>query len=181
MTAITQKQLDNQQAALMGVKIACELLHISGVSTDFFGEDFFEKKQVSSLFIPKIYKIVFNTLWLERAEIEEVLVSAFHETRHAYQKTSVDYGKLYDCKEKKEIIDIWNQEFKDYNNPKDGNPCNESYLQQLIEIDAIAFSHLLMLKLFTLKTVIPDNIKNLVINRMNNIQMDPLWRALEND
>ncbi|MDD3122435.1 MAG: hypothetical protein PHC62_02845 [Candidatus Izemoplasmatales bacterium] len=181
MIDITQKQLDNQEIALMGIKIASELLHISSVCTDFLGEDFFGGKQISSLFIPSIYKIVFNTLWMEKVNMEEVLASAFHETRHAYQKRCVDFRNRNDFKEDKETINLWENEFWDYAIPKDGTKCNESYLHQSIEIDAIAFSHMLLLHLFSIKTVIPKSVKDQVIERIADIQISPLWRGLKND
>jgi len=49
-----------------------------------------------------------------------------------------------------------------YNQPTSKDIPEEFYLKQKIEIDAIAFAHYQMKKLFEVKTVIPDIIKDKV-------------------
>ena len=60
------------------------------------------------------------------------------------------------------MIEIWKSEMKNYNQPTKRDISEEDYLKQEIEVDAIAFAHYHMNKLFEVKTYIPDIIKDIV-------------------
>lgn len=88
---------------------------------------------------------MFNDKWLESANELEILTTRFHETKHAYQYHCIQSNS----REDQETINTWKREFEGYSKPSNtNNPKNdESYLIQAIEIDAIAFSRLLILHL----------------------------------
>lgn len=88
----------------------------------------------------------------------EIMISALHETRHAYQKYCNDTRSREDIK----TIEAWEKEFNQYNPPSEKNtPIDDmAYLKQLIEIDAIAFAYYQMKELFNVEVKIPEEIKN---------------------
>ena len=122
----------------------------------------FESDEVSAMFIPSSYSIMVNKLWMESANVVEIFIIICHEMRHAYQYMQIN------CQdglgESQEIIARWKAEFDHYYSPKD-----ERFLEQEIEIDAIAFAHYMILKYFGERTVIPDNIKKKVYLRIKQI------------
>src|SRR5690554_7109692 len=58
-------------------------------------------------------KIIFNEDWLTKVLWTEVMVTCFHECRHAYQAYSVKHN----LNESKEILNKWNNDFNTYNMP----------------------------------------------------------------
>ena len=104
--------------------------------------------------------LVFNEEWIEEANPLEIQVVCFHETRHAFQYECID--GTYKGKEKvdSETIKIWKQEMSNYNQPTKKDISEEEYLKQSIEIDAIAFAHYQMKRLFNAESVIPEIIKD---------------------
>lgn len=119
----------------MGVEIASKELGISGIDIKFRNKSFFPNPFVNAMFLYKSYTIVFNIDWLEQANEFEILKCAFHEVRHAYQRMCIDFPEYIQTNVGYNILEIWRQEFKDYQNPN-----SESYLKQEIEKDAIEFS-----------------------------------------
>lgn len=91
------------------------------------------------MYLPDLKKILFNEDWLLIANWLEVIKTAFHETRHAYQH----YCILTNSRESKATISIWKQEFEHYFQPNNGKQSSNdiNYLQQRIEEDAVNFSN----------------------------------------
>lgn len=118
----------------------------------------FDNDGISAMFISSPYCTVQNGLWLVQTNPIEIFITICHEMRHAYQYMIVkDQDGSND-------ISKWKAEFDHYCSPQD-----ERFLEQEIEIDAIAFSHYMTLKVFNEKTVIPDNIKKKVYLRIQQI------------
>jgi hypothetical protein len=82
--------------------------------------------------------------------------------RHAYQFYRVNNDKV--TNDNKGLIQKWKEEFDNYCYPQD-----ERFLEQDIEIYAIAFAHFMTLKYLGERTVIPDNIKKKVYLRIQQI------------
>ena len=122
----------------------------------------FESVEVSAMFIPSSNSIVVNGGWLESANVIELFITICHEMRHAYQYFQVN--NLIVTKENEEILQKKKEEFDNYCYPQD-----ERFLEQEIEIDAIAFAHFMTLKYLGERTVIPDNIKKKVYLRIQQI------------
>jgi hypothetical protein len=103
-------------------------------------------------------KIIFNEQWVEKSSWIEVIVTAFHETRHAYQGYCIK-NRTY---ESNQTIDIWQQEFTNYLQPtgKNNEHNDAEYLNQAIEIDAIVFTHQKIYEFFGVKTLLPASIKD---------------------
>lgn len=118
------------------------------------------------MFLPDIYVIVFNNEWLRNAKMEEVIICSIHETRHGYQKACIDYNDIAE-QEDPFLVSMWEKDFKNYVKPS--SFTNESYIMQEIEIDAIAFSHYAMNKVFNINTFIPKNIKEKVYEKIIKI------------
>ena len=122
----------------------------------------FDSDEVSAMFIRSTYSIVANGVWLESANVIELFITICHEMRHAYQYFQVN--NLIVTKENEEMLQKWKEEFDNYCYPQD-----ERFLEQEIEIDAIAFAHFMTLKYLGERTVIPDNIKKKVYLRIQQI------------
>ena len=118
----------------------------------------FDNDENSAMFIPSNYSIVVNSLLLDSTNPIEIFITICHEMRHAYQ-----YMMIKDQDGSKEISK-WKAEFDHYCSPQD-----EGFLEQEIEIDAIAFAHNMTLKIFNEKSVIPIEIKERVTERLNQI------------
>ncbi|MBU1093248.1 MAG: hypothetical protein KKH01_02165 [Firmicutes bacterium] len=120
------------------------------------------KKGINAVFLKEKMIIAFNEVWILLANILEILTTCFHETRHVFQYLVVS-GK-YKGKEfiKQTTIKTWKQDMENYEKPSGILENDEDYLKQDIEIDAIAFAHYHMNKIFNVKTDIPDLIKEKV-------------------
>jgi len=92
------------------------------------------------MYLPDHNLILFNQDWLAVAKLEEVILTAFHETRHAYQKSQIDEIPNLKHKENPETVAKWRREFEKYYRPSDEYQDDPGYLEQEIEKDAIAFS-----------------------------------------
>src|SRR5690554_3329598 len=154
--------MNNFEVALKGIKIASNILDIPELSIYFASTNVLFNNEVIAVFRHKNYEIIFNEDWLTKVPWIEVMVTCFHECRHAYQAYSVKHN----INESKETLDNWNNDFNTYNMPSgtlDGK-ANINYLTQSIEIDAIRFTHEKIKELFNVKTIIPAGIKHLVFD-----------------
>jgi hypothetical protein len=122
----------------------------------------FDSDEISAIFILSTYTILVNTLWLDSANPIEIFITICHEMRHAYQFYRVNNDKV--TNDNKGLIQKWKEEFDNYCYPQD-----ERFLEQEIEIDAIAFAHFMTLKYFGERTVIPESIKEKVYLRIQQI------------
>ena len=122
----------------------------------------FDNDGISAMFISSPYCTVQNGLWLVQTNPIEIFITICHEMRHAYQFYRVNNDKV--TNDNKGLIQKWKEEFDNYCYPQD-----ERFLEQEIEIDAIAFAHFMTLKYLGERTVIPDNIKKKVYLRIQQI------------
>lgn len=154
--------MNNIEIALKGIKIASNLLNITEPSIYFVSSDELPNKEVTAVFRHKNYEVIFNEDWLAEVPWIEVMVTCFHETRHAYQAYSVKNR----INESKETLTKWENDFNTYNIPSGtlDEKMDIDYLTQSIEIDAIKWTRIKIKELFNVKTIIPDGIKYLVFN-----------------
>lgn len=152
--------MNNIEIAIKGIKIASNLLNIPEPSIYFVSSDELPNKEVTAVFRHKNYEVIFNEDWLAEVPWIEVMVTCFHESRHAYQAYSINN----EVNENDITLTLWKKEFDSYNNPTgDNTPISDvEYLRQSIEVDAIRFAHDKIKELFNVKTLIPEIIKDLV-------------------
>src|SRR5690554_2064939 len=155
-------QMNNLDAAILGVKLTSKILEIPEPKVFFVDDNNINKNMITGIFIYDDYEILFNESWVLNSEWIEIMVTAFHETRHAYQCYSIKHNKNED----KITLENWKNDFENYktasgtNNPK----LDIDYLTQTIELDAIKFTHYKIKELFNVKTIIPDQIKSKIIS-----------------
>jgi hypothetical protein len=155
--------MNNINTALIGIQEASKILNIPLPEVFFTSSSNFPNPEISSIYRYKDNEIIFNEDRINRSNELEIMITALHETRHAYQKYCIDTRAREDIK----TIEAWEKEFNQYNQPSGKNtPIDDSsYLKQAIEIDAIAFAYYQMIELFDVEVKIPDEIKSSVLNR----------------
>ncbi len=143
--------MNNINKALIGIQKASKILNITPPEV-YFADDF-PNPEISSIYRHKDNEIIFNEDWIHRSNELEILVTAFHETRHAYQYHCIKTKLREDI----ETINVWEKEFNQYTSPsgKNNPKSNIDYLKQTIEIDAIAFAYHQMKELFNVEVKIP--------------------------
>jgi len=94
------------------------------------GSDF-PNPEISSIYRHKDNEILFNEDWINRSNELEILVTAFNETRHAYQYHCIKTKSREDI----ETIIDWEKEFNQYLSPsgKNNTESDIDYLKQSIE------------------------------------------------
>jgi hypothetical protein len=127
-----------QQIAIKMVQYASDILGLSEIEVHFKPKSFFHYDEVSAIFNEKLYYIIFNEDWMALALPEEIVLTAFHETRHAYQKANIDFPQFFVGKETEETINQWKKDFENYNKPHEHNLSD--YASQSIEKDATDFA-----------------------------------------
>lgn len=132
-----------KETARLGVVYASNKLGLEdGIEVLYRGRDFFQYDHQGAIFVPDIYTIVFNNDWLNSTHDEEILRCAFHETRHAYQRSCIDFPNMLVLDVEKETLEKWKEEFDNYTNDE-----SKGYDSQEIEKDANEFAHRLILDL----------------------------------
>lgn len=161
--------MDDFNTAISAVIKISKLLKISTPDVYLNPSTFFPHNEVSSVYIQSKDSIVFNESWIDHVDVMEVVATAIHETRHAYQAYCVKHH-VY---ESDETIQAWKDSFEYYVKPNESlDPKDHTeYLNQPIEIDAVAFAYHIMLDWFELKLVIPDTIKEKVLERVRDIKL----------
>jgi hypothetical protein len=151
--------MDNYQVAINGTKLAAQILGIETPDVQFFYNKDLTSKGINSIFLKDEYIIAFNEEWIEQANPMEIQITCFHESRHAFQWKVIT--GVYNGAEVVDppTIQKWKDEMSNYNSPTKKDIPEEEYLNQEIEIDAIAFAHKMMLEYFNVKTVIPSVIE----------------------
>jgi hypothetical protein len=160
--------MKNIELAIKGVKQASKILRITPPQVHFTYAVDFPNPEITSVYSHSKNYIIFNEDWVEKSSDHEILITAFHETRHAYQHFCIQAHVF----EEGETIRRWNKEFYQYTSPSGENtPLSDlDYLKQSIEIDAIAFAYDQMKKLYNVQVMIPNEIKDLVLKRVEAIQ-----------
>ena len=108
---------DTIESALITIKAASKILNITPPEVYFTNGSYFPNTQISSIYRHKENTIIFNEDWVNRSHEIEDIITAFHETRHAYQ---------YHCiktqyREEIETINVWEKEFNQYTSPSGKN------------------------------------------------------------
>jgi hypothetical protein len=156
--------VDNHEVALNGVKVASKILGIDSPKVLFYKDDDLTKNGVNSMFLKDKFIIAFNESWIDTVENWlEVMISCFHEARHAFQYELIE--GVYKGSEiiDKQVINAWKKEFENYNTTIGIEELDKKYLFQDIEIDAILFSHKKIKQLFGVDTVIPSKVKEYIL------------------
>lgn len=153
--------------ALNAVEFASRILGLSEIEVVFKPAMAFHDPEINALFNGQYYSITFNEDWLCHAKYEEIVLTALHETRHAYQKAMIEFPELMRSYVKPEVITQWKIDFEAYKSPAESRPY--AYLIQSIEIDAIAFSYVAMNSFFSIKPIIPEVIYEKVMDRCKEI------------
>jgi hypothetical protein len=153
--------MSNSKTALIGIQAASKILNITPPEVYFASGSDFPNPEISSIYRHKNNEIIFNEDWINRSNELEILVTAFHETRHAYQYHCIKTKSREDI----ETINVWEKEFYQYTSPSGKNTPKSDidYLKQAIEIDAIAFAYHQMKELFGVEVKIPEEIKDDVL------------------
>jgi len=153
--------MDNFDIAVTGVKIASKILGINTPDVRFFVNEEINNKGINAVFMRTDNIIGFNELWLDTVEWLEVMVTCFHESRHAFQHEVINDKYKGNIEIDSQTKQLWIKETNEYKSKFSDTP-DDVYLMQDLEIDAIAFAHKMMLEHFEVKTIIPDQIKLLV-------------------
>lgn len=163
--------INKQNNANISVKITEKILGVdNSLEVVFKDHQYFSEKDISAVFIKEGYYIVFNKSSLSEASLPEIMITGFHETRHAYQYMQIEYGKKLPFKyqDEQNVLDDWKN---DFDNPKQPNEMTkEEYLNRPTEVDAIAFSYYLADKLLNVKQVIPEEIKDKVLIKVEEFK-----------
>jgi hypothetical protein len=152
--------MDNFDVIISTVRIVEKLLNFPAPELFIIEQNQLPNSEITGMYKFDDNEIIFNEDWVLRSDWTEVIITAFHEMRHAYQ----GYCIRTQSRESQETLKQWEYETLNYIMPsgKNNEIDDESYLKQEIEIDAIAFAHKMMLEHFELRTVIPNSIKDKV-------------------
>src|SRR5690554_2674932 len=109
--------MNNLEIAINGVKIASRILKIPTPEVNFISVENLPNKEITAVFTFEEYEIIFNKDWVLNVPWIEVMVTCFHETRHAYQSYSIKHG----INETKDTLEKWKQEQENYQSPSNNN------------------------------------------------------------
>lgn len=158
--------MNKHEVAINGVNIAATILNIPVPHYSFFDPSEISNKEITEMYVFESDEIIFNEEWVVKSPWIEVIVTAFHETRHAYQGYCIRTRSV----ESKDTLDKWEYVTLNYIRPtgKNNEVDDHDYLNQSIEIDAIGFTHHTIDNFFGVKTVIPYSIKDIALNYLKN-------------
>jgi len=163
--------MSKQRNSIVSIKVAEKILGMENtLEVLFMDYYYFLNNDISAMFIKEGFYIVFNNSFLSKATLPEIMITGFHETRHAYQYMQIEYGKKLPFKyqDEQNVLDDWKN---DFDNPKQPNEMTkEEYLNRPTEVDAIAFSYYLADKLLNVKQVIPEEIKDKVLIKVEEFK-----------
>jgi hypothetical protein len=150
--------MNNHEVAINGVKIIAKILNIPVPHISFFDPSEVSNNEITGMYLFESDEIIFNEEWIAKSQWIEVIVTAFHETRHAYQGYCIRTKSM----ESKDTLDKWEYETLNYIRPsgKNNEVDDYDYLNQSIEIDAIGFTHHKIYEFFGVKTLLPKFIKD---------------------
>jgi len=95
---------------------------------------------LTAMYVPEIHTILLNESWVSAASPAEVLLSLFHEFRHAYQAEAVGGRAKLDEGVDLATLKIWQHEIAHPVQPDPKKPDDPRYLNQTVEKDAVAFA-----------------------------------------
>lgn len=96
--------MNNIEIAYLGIQVAAKELNISLPEISIIDENSLGNKKITGTYSFKDNSITFNEEWVNRSEWIEVLITSFHEMRHAYQ----GYCIRTRTRESEETINKWN-------------------------------------------------------------------------
>ena len=136
-----------------------------------FSKESFPHRQAAARVTNEYYQVEINIDWYLN-EVDhhfEVLVVAYHESRHAYQIHQVGkYLQNLPTDEPKHIIQRWDEELKN-SRPFIGINMDD-YLIQHIEVDAMAFSYLVMDDLYGARVKLEGGSRDPVLKRVEELR-----------
>ncbi|NWH10173.1 SprT-like domain-containing protein [Acholeplasma laidlawii] len=161
--------MNNEKIIDIGTQIVSKILDFPIPELYIIEQSKLPNKEITGIYSFGENEIIFNEEWVNRSQWIEVIITVFHEMRHAYQ----GYCIRTKNRESAETIKAWESEINCYIMPsgKNNGIDDKSYLTQEIEIDAIAFAHWIVKKEFDLKTVIPDLIKKKVNEKIKTFEI----------
>lgn len=123
-----------------GVLYATRTLGIPAVPVYFLSRKKLGQKSITGIFLPDQEGIIFCLGWLISADSVEILMTAFHEARHAYQRNQIKSLENGVTKEPIEVVQRWQTEFQTYHRASDSKTDDPQYLEQEVERDACDFA-----------------------------------------
>lgn len=109
--------MNNHQVAINGVKIVAKILNIPVPNISFFDPSEISNNEITGMYLFESDEIIFNEEWIAKSQWIEVIVTAFHETRHAYQGYCIKTRSI----ESKDTLDKWEYETLNYIRPTGKN------------------------------------------------------------
>lgn len=164
--------MENFELAIKGVRTASEILGIKMPKVRYFINQEVHYEGINAVYIKEDNTIAFNQVWLVSVDILEVLATCFLQARHAYQHEVINSKYKGNLKTSQETIDLWTKETNNFKSTIKYN--NDDYLMQDVVIDAVAFTHLMMVKHYDAKTIIPDEIKDQVNMKLAEFEQSHL-------
>ena len=139
------------------VQVASKLLDIPEPKIDLFYKTELLDTEITGVFKKENYSLFLNNKWVSVSSDIEIIITTFHEVRHAYQY----YCIVNEINHTRQVLEEWKDNFDNYISPTLNEDSDEKYLTQPIEKDAILWTHNIVLELFEIKTVIPKVLKAL--------------------
>lgn len=166
---VQQKEKNTKEIIKLGIEMASKLLDVKEPNVSYLPIRKATNQDVSAVYIPETNTISYNKTWLDQSSEVDILAATFHEVRHAYQyemeKAMLKGKEVAEI----ELVKKWKEERSLYQVPLIGKHPQVHYLNQEIEIDAVAFAHLVMRTMFGMKSHIPLSVKTKVQHRMKEI------------
>lgn len=160
--------MNNYEVAKVGALLASKILDIEDLNIEFINQNLFPSKIISAMFIKERLTIVFNEDWLWKSNHLDIMQTAFHEVRHAFQFFHTIKKTSSRLIEDEDLIDIWRNEFNNYQQP---TSIYDLYnIDSELEIDAVAFSVFLTEKLLNTSAFIHPQIRLKVLERIKLIE-----------
>jgi hypothetical protein len=95
---------------------------------------------LTAMYLPDLHAILMNETWVASAKPAEVLLTLFHEFRHAYQSEAVQGNAKLDEGIDLATLNLWKAEIAHPIQPDARRGDDPAYLNQLIEKDAVAYA-----------------------------------------
>ncbi|MGD9762014.1 MAG: hypothetical protein AB7U52_06265 [Candidatus Izemoplasmatales bacterium] len=124
-------------------------------------------KNISSMYERNKNQIIVNESVLNELNIVELFATVMHEGRHAYQWQQILNPEK--SVEDKALIDQWKEEFLNYKQDL-ANQNDPKYLTLAIEVDAVAYTAMNMLRLSDMRIQIHPVMKELVEKRQSELK-----------
>ena len=137
---INKETILKQIIARKSIEYAAKDLGINTPEVYFCNQNIFPNEHITSMFLPGEYAIIIGERWLTESNIQDIIMTSFHEIRHAYQMNQIKkYNEGKKTREKQETVCVWKKEFAKYCQPKSQFKEDE-YISQDIEKDAVHYS-----------------------------------------